>query len=103
MHYSDLLGLKTLLRERWKQVLSENKESDLFLGTVDDGIAGDSVEEMSSHGIYLVVPEQLKDSDYTEYKNHDNVITFHDFFNTELCKRRKLWLKRGLEVQFSDT
>ncbi len=97
-----ILSLKTLLRERWKQVLSENKESDLYLGTVDDGIAGESVEEMNSHGIYLVVPEQLKDSDYTEYKNHDNVITFHDFFNTELCKRRKLWLKRGLELQFSD-
>lgn len=97
-----ILSLKTLLRERWKQVLSENTVSDLFLGTVDDGIAGESVEEMGSHGIYLVVPEQLKDSDYTEYKKHGNVITFRDFFRTELRNRRKLWVNRGLEIQFKD-
>lgn len=97
-----ILSLKTLLRERWKQVLSENSTSDLFLGTVDDGIAGNSVEEMNDHGIYLVVPERLKESDYTEYKNHNNVITFRDFFRTELGKRRALWVNRGLNIQFKD-
>lgn len=83
--------------------MSENSGADLFLGTVDDGIAGESVEEMRSHGIYLVVPEQLKDSSYTEYKRHDNVITFRDFFRAELGIRRKLWLNRGLEVEFKDS
>jgi hypothetical protein len=97
-----ILSLKTLLRERWKQVLSENSTSDLFLGTVDDGIAGNSVAEMNDHGIYLVVPERLKESDYTEYKNHNNVITFRDFFRTELGKRRALWVNRGLNIQFKD-
>jgi hypothetical protein len=97
-----ILSLKTSLRERWKQVLSENKTSDLFLGTVDDGIAGETVEEMNDHGIYLVVPEHLKDSDYTEYKDHKNVITFRDFFRTELGKRRKLWINRGIDINFRD-
>lgn len=98
-----ILSLKTLLRERWKQVLSENKASDLYLGTVDDGIAGTSIEEMHENRIYLVVPEQLKDSDYTEYKGHENVITFRDFFRTELRKRRTIWLSKGINVQFKDS
>jgi len=96
-----ILSLKTLLRERWKQVLGENKHSDLFLGTVDDGIAADSIEEMRSHGIRLVVPESLKTSKYTEYEDHDNVITFKDFFEVELQKRRKVWLDRGINTTFN--
>jgi hypothetical protein len=98
-----ILSLKTLLRERWKQVLSENKASDLYLGTVDDGIAGASIEEMRENRIYLVVPEQHKDSEYTEYKGHENVITFRDFFRTELRKRRTIWLSKGINVQFKDS
>ncbi|MNQ80001.1 Type-2 restriction enzyme EcoRII [compost metagenome] len=97
-----ILSLKTLLRERWKQVLSENKVSDLYLGTVDDGIAGASIEEMRENRIYLVVPEQFKDSEYTEYKGHENVITFRDFFRTELRRRRTIWLSKGINVQFKD-
>jgi hypothetical protein len=81
-----ILSLKTLLRERWKQVLRENKASDLFLGTVDDSIASASIADMKDHGIYLVVPESMKDSTYTEYADHDNVITFKEFFRTELVK-----------------
>lgn len=96
-----ILSLKTLLRERWKQVLAENKSSDLYLGTVDDSIANDSVAEMKTHGIYLVVPEALKDSDYTEYKKHDNVITFRDFFDTELFKREKVWIDYGIDINFN--
>lgn len=98
-----ILSLKTLLRERWKQVLSENKASDLYLGTVDDGIAGASIEEMRENRIYLVVPEQLKESEYTEYKGHDNVITFRDFFRVELKKRQTIWLNKGLKVQLKDS
>ena len=84
-----ILSLKTVLRERWKQVLAENKNCDLFLGTVDDGITGASIAEMRTHNIYLVVPERLKKAEYAEYESHENVITFHDFFHREL-KRRKL-------------
>lgn len=101
-----ILSLKTLLRERWKQVLSENKASDLYLGTVDEGITGASIEEMRENRIYLVVPEKLKDSKYskyTEYKGHENVITFRDFFRTELRKRRTIWLNKGIKVQFKDS
>lgn len=97
-----ILSLKTLLRERWKQVLAENKASDLFLGTVDDGIAQESLREMKDHGIYLVVPESLKGSEYSEYEHHDNVITFKEFFEVELKKRQNLWILRGMKVQFND-
>lgn len=98
-----ILSLKTLLRERWKQVLAENKASDLFLGTVDDGIAQDSLREMKDHGIYLVVPESLKISEYTEYKTQDNVITFKDFFEIELKRRRKTWECLDMKTKFNDT
>lgn len=86
-----ILSLKTLLRERWKQVLAENKTCDLFLGTVDDSIAGEAITEMKTHNIYLVVPERFKGSECAEYANHDNVITFREFFRTELMRRKKLW------------
>ena len=98
-----ILSLKTLLRERWKQVLRENKASDLYLGTVDESITRATIEEMRENRIYLVVPEKLKDSAYTEYNGHENVITFRDFFRTELRRRRTIWLNKGIKVQFKDS
>ena len=42
-----ILSAKTTLRERWKQVEREMHGSELFLGTVDENIPANAIEEMA--------------------------------------------------------
>lgn len=77
-----ILSLKTTLRERWKQVVKEARNCDVFLATVDDKVAADAIADMRDDGIYLVVPESLKRSKYAKYEGRSNVITFKDFLRT---------------------
>lgn len=86
-----ILSAKTTLRERWKQVEREMHGSELFLGTVDENIAANAIEEMATMGINLVVPEGLKKSEETEYGRHKNVLTFKNFFETVVSKRMASW------------
>ena len=64
---------------------------ELFLGTVDENIAANAIEEMASIGINLVVPENLKKSKETEYDRHKNVLSFKTFFGTVVRKRMASW------------
>jgi hypothetical protein len=86
-----ILSAKTTLRERWKQVEREMHDCELFLGTVDENIAANAIEEMKSMGINLVVPEHLKGSKETEYDRHKNVLSFKAFFTTVVHKRMSSW------------
>jgi len=87
-----VLSAKTTLRERWKQVASEIRNCDLYLATVDETIAANAIADMEQQGITLVVPESLKHSDTTTYRKAANVISFKEFFETELRKKRfHLW------------
>jgi hypothetical protein len=88
-----ILSAKTTLRERWKQVEREMGSNDLFLATVDETIASNAIEDMAGMGITLVVPESLKAKDSiaakaAEYRGHENVLSFHEFFHDVLGKRR---------------
>ncbi|MDP3379285.1 MAG: type II restriction endonuclease [Brevundimonas sp.] len=88
-----ILSAKTTLRERWKQVQREMSEHTLFLATVDDSLAGNAIEDMASMGITLVVPEILtsassKAAKAAEYRGHSNVVTFRQFFDTEIRDKR---------------
>jgi len=92
-----VLSAKTTLRERWKQVSQEIKNCDLYLATVDENIAANAIEDMASHGITLVVPESLKNSDTTEYRKQASVISFKSFFNSDIgTVRWPLWERREL-------
>jgi EcoRII C terminal len=86
-----ILSAKTTLRERWKQVEREMHGRELFLGTVDENIAANAIEEMASMGINLVVPENLKKSKETEYDRHKNVLSFKTFFGSVVRKRMASW------------
>lgn len=88
-----ILSAKTTLRERWKQVALERFKSPLFLGTVDDRVSSDAIDDMMSLGIVMVVPESLKAADETCYKGKDNVITFRDFFDNEVNPRKQTFWK----------
>lgn len=94
--YGDALVLaaKTTLRERWKQVSSERLNCDVFLATVDDRVAATSIREMADAGIRLVVPESLKDKKNKEshYTRQPNVLSFREFFDTEVRAARPFLL-----------
>lgn len=83
-----VLSAKTTLRERWKQVHAEIRNCDLYLATVDENITDSAIDDMADSGIYLVVPETLKDSDTTLYRKKSNVLSFKEFFESEIKKAR---------------
>jgi len=83
-----ILSLKTTLRERWKQLGLERRHGAVFLATVDDRISAPAIAEMARNEIVLVVPESLKKSKETDYKDHEGVITFRDFFHDQIKARR---------------
>lgn len=83
-----ILSAKTTLRERWKQVGLEKFQCALFLATVDDRVSASAIGDMENHGIYLVVPESLKNSKETCYAKKSNVISFRDFFDDEIANKR---------------
>lgn len=91
-----VLSAKTTLRERWKQVGGEMRDCDLYLATVDESIAVNAIKDMASQGIRLVVPESLKNSDTTEYKAQDSVVSFKDFFESDIAVRRKRWISSSI-------
>lgn len=90
-----VLAAKTTLRERWKQVSSERLNCEVFLATVDDRVAASSIREMAEAGIRLVVPESLKDSAEAHYRKQPNVLSFREFFDDEIRRRRPFLLKTG--------
>jgi len=83
-----VLAAKTTLRERWKQVSSERLNCAVFLATVDDRVTAASIREMAESEICLVVPESLKDSSETNYPREHNVISFRQFFDSEVREAR---------------
>ncbi|WP_448244831.1 type II restriction endonuclease [Pseudoxanthomonas mexicana] len=88
-----VLAAKTTLRERWKQVSSERMDCEVLLATVDDRVAASTVNEMAAAGIRLVVPESLKASNETDYRTSASVISFRQFFDSELKASRPFLLR----------
>lgn len=92
-----ILSAKTTLRERWKQITHERFNSAIFLATVDDRVSRQALDEMQAADITLVVPESLKTSKEAAYSGHSNVISFKDFFETEIGQKRPSLLKLQLK------
>ncbi|KAA3655571.1 MAG: EcoRII [Proteobacteria bacterium] len=83
-----ILSAKTTLRERWKQLALEKFRCGLFLATVDDRVSASAIDDMSTQGIHLVVPESLKKAKEACYAKKSNVISFREFFDDELAQKR---------------
>jgi hypothetical protein len=65
-----LISMKTSLRERWQEVPEEMKRTgaqEMFLLTLDDSISKNTIDNLSSHNITLVVPDDLKSKYYEGY------------------------------------
>ncbi|MDP1699285.1 MAG: type II restriction endonuclease [Xanthomonadaceae bacterium] len=60
-----VVSLKTILRERWKQLSLERFNNDIFLATVDDRVTAAAISNMAENGIHLLVPESLNKSKET--------------------------------------
>lgn len=85
-----ILSLKTTLRERWKQLGHERRHGAVFLATVDDRVSPEAITGLGDAGIVLVVPESLKKSKEACYEKADGVISFRDFFRSEIASRPAL-------------
>lgn len=56
-----MLGAKTTCKDRWRQVLSEaHRIPEKHLITMEAAISESQTSEMQSHGLQLVVPEQIQ-------------------------------------------
>lgn len=58
-----MLGLKTSLKKRWRQIEAEAKRiNPKHLLTLEPGISIHQTNEMQSHGVQLVIPQSLHSS-----------------------------------------
>ncbi|UTT39446.1 type II restriction endonuclease [Glutamicibacter mishrai] len=64
--YLTMLGSKTTLKDRWRQVLNEaNRIPKKHLFTLQPGISQDQTSEMQSENLQLVVPRELHQEGFT--------------------------------------
>jgi hypothetical protein len=87
-----VLTLKTTLRERWTQVVSESTGCPIFLATLDENVPNATLDKLAKVSVKLVVPERFKMS----YGEHSSVITFREFFENLKSSMREVWAAAGL-------
>jgi len=88
-----IFTVKTTLRERWRQIVTEGtRGSGFFLATVDEKVSENQLREMLRNRIYLVVSSDLKKK-VQHYGEAVNVISFEQFFRDHLDPALKRWKK----------
>ncbi|WP_142684365.1 type II restriction endonuclease [Chitinophaga polysaccharea] len=81
-----MLGAKTSLKDRWRQVLSEAARiSHKHLLTLEPGISEDQTAEMRSRNLQLVVPYEIHQT-FTDTQRSE-LLTLKDFVNLILRKQ----------------
>lgn len=91
-----VLTLKTTLRERWTQVVTETAGCPIFLATLDESVPKATLDKLEKASVRLVVPERFKTSSFAEYEAHNAVITFKTFFQDIRRLKRRPWLAAGI-------
>jgi len=85
--------VKRTLKERWKQVTTEaTKGYKFYLGTIDEKISKNQIEEAARFKIFIIVPARLKQINPV-YAAHYNVISFHEFIEDHIVPELKKWEK----------
>ncbi|SKD08545.1 EcoRII C terminal [Chitinophaga ginsengisegetis] len=83
-----MLGAKTSLKDRWRQVLSEaTRITHKHLLTLEPGISEDQTKEMRSQKLQLVVPQEIHQT-FTSNQRSE-LLTLKDFVNMILRKQVK--------------
>jgi hypothetical protein len=89
-----IFTVKRTLRERWRQIVTEGSQGlQFFLGTIDEGISDNALEEMIDHRIYAVIPEPIRQETYPDKRA---VISFKRFFEDHLDPAIQRWKRRGI-------
>lgn len=84
--YLTMLGAKSTLKDRWRQVLSEAERiSEKHLLTLEPGISENQTAEMQAKGLGLVVPTRLHETFRPAQKEW--LLTVGDFI--EIVQRRQ--------------
>jgi len=91
-----VLTLKTTLRERWTQVVSETAGCPIFLATLDETVPKATLDKLEKASVRLVVPERFKTSDFAEYEAHKTVITYKSFFQDIERSKKRAWRAAGI-------
>jgi|GEM_PF-503634 len=88
-----IITMKTTLRERWQEVAEEMKRTNIpqiHLLTVDDSLTVSKLRTMERQNIQIVNYDSVKN----QFKNHNNIISFTEFFNKEIPHYLKYWEKQ---------
>lgn len=76
-----MLGAKTTLKDRWRQVLNEaNRIEKKHLLTMQPGISEDQTDEMKAENLQLVIPASLHGQGFSDGQRRW-LMTVHDFLN----------------------
>lgn len=85
--FLSMLGSKTTCKDRWRQVLTEAQRiSDKKLFTLEPAISVNQTDEMKSHRLQLVVPEEIRRT-YTQVQQKE-VLSLREFM--ALIKEKQL-------------
>lgn len=80
---------KRTLRERWRQIVTEGTRGlGFFLATIDANISPAQLAEMHRSRIYIVCPQSIKE---TKYSDRINVLSFTQFFKDYLDPAMERW------------
>lgn len=75
-----ILALKTTCKDRWRQILQEApRVTKKYLLTLQPGISGNQMDQMTSENVQLVVPLYLHDQYEPSRRQH--LMTVEDFLN----------------------
>ena len=89
-----IFTLKRIIRERWRQILTEGTHGlGFFLGTIDPDISPPQLAQLAKNRIRIVVPAQVKAA---AYSSAPNVLSFEEFFRDHLDPAMTRWRANGI-------
>jgi hypothetical protein len=82
-----MLGVKSTLKERWRQILTEAKRIPRkHLCTLEPGISKNQTDDIASHDIQLVIPEAFHETYADEQRSQ--ILTVSAFIEVVKYKQR---------------
>lgn len=90
-----MLGVKTSLKDRWRQVLAEAARiSAKHLLTMQPGISDHQLNQMKAHQVQLVLPKGIHKT-YNP-KQHEWLMSFHEFIG--MVREKQQLIASGFEI-----
>jgi hypothetical protein len=85
---------KRVLRERWRQIVTEGMRGiGFYLGTIDEELTKPELKQMADHRIFVVCPKSIKEKFYAD---ESNVLNYEQFFAEHLEPKAKIWKREKI-------